>query len=121
MSRKVVILLTLFTLIIVSAGLAVVAFGDMPDVITIDKAQAKKAPVVFPHGTHAKDIECTVCHHTAKSKDDAGSCFECHGKDPNAPDPSSSSTKENPFHIRCRGCHQEQGKGPTKCSDCHKG
>jgi hypothetical protein len=120
MKKQAVIVLTLFALIIGTVALVGVVYADAPDVVTIDKAKAKKAPVVFPHGEHAKDIDCVTCHHTAKGKDDAGSCFECHGKDPNAPDPSVSSAKENPFHVLCRSCHKEQGKGPTKCHDCHK-
>ena len=100
MSRKSVIVLTLLALAVSSLAMIAVAQGAAPDIITIDKAQAKKAPVVFPHGEHAEDIECTVCHHSAKGKDDAKSCFECHGKDPNAPDPSAMSSKKNPFHIR---------------------
>ena len=120
MKRTTIIIFTILAMVVGSAALVAVAYGDMPDVITIDGAQAKKAPVIFPHGDHAEDIECTVCHHTAKGKDDAQSCFECHGKDPKANDPSVSSAKVNPFHIRCRGCHQEKGEGPTKCNDCHK-
>ena len=120
MKRKTVIILTLLAMAISMAAIAAVAQAGAPDVITIDKAQAKKAPVVFPHKAHSEANDCTVCHHTAKGKDDIQSCFECHGKDPNAPDPSVSSAKENPFHIMCRGCHKEQGKGPTKCGDCHK-
>jgi hypothetical protein len=120
MNRKAIILFALFAMVIGSVALVAVAHGDMPDVITINKAQAKKAPVVFPHKEHAEDIECTVCHHTATGKDDAKSCFECHGKDPKANDPSSASASVNPFHIRCKGCHKEKGEGPTKCGDCHK-
>jgi len=120
MKRKTVIILTLLAMAISLAAVVAVAHGDMPEVITIDKAQAKKAPVVFPHKTHADTNDCVVCHHTSKGKDDVTSCFECHGKDPNANDPSVSSAKENPFHIRCKGCHKEQAKGPTKCGECHK-
>ena len=108
-----------FITIAVTATLAV-SHGKMPDVITIDGAQAKKAPVVFLHEKHSHDIKCVICHHTALKEEEAKSCFECHGKDPNAPDPSLSSQKENPFHIQCKGCHKEKGKGPTKCSECHK-
>jgi cytochrome c553 len=120
MKRKTVIILTLLAIVIGSVAMVAVANGDTPEVITIDGAQAKKAPVVFPHKAHAEVNDCVVCHHTAKGQDDVQSCFECHGKDPNAPDPSVSSAKENPFHILCRGCHKEQAKGPTKCGDCHK-
>ena len=121
MKRKTVIILTFLAIVLGSVAMVTVAHGDMPaDVITIDKAQAKKAPVVFPHKAHSEANDCVVCHHTATGKDDAKSCFECHGKDPNAPDPSAMSAKENPFHIRCKGCHKEQAKGPTKCGECHK-
>jgi hypothetical protein len=120
MKRKTVIILTLLAIVAFSVSLVAIAHGDMPGVVTIDKAQAKKAPVTFQHDDHAKRSDCTVCHHTATGKDDAQSCFECHGKDPNAPDPSVSSSKDNPFHVRCKGCHKEVAKGPTKCGECHK-
>lgn len=95
------------------------AHGDMSDVITINKAQAKKPPVVFAHEKHADDIDCVTCHHTVTKDKKAQSCFECHGKNPEIPKPSSANQKDNPFHIRCKGCHKEQGKGPTKCVECH--
>ncbi len=120
MKRKTVIILTLLAIALGSMGLVAIAHGDAPDVITIDKAQAKKPPVVFPHKVHSEANDCVVCHHTTTGKDDVQSCFECHGKDPNAPDPSVSSAKENPFHIRCKGCHKEVAMGPTKCGECHK-
>ena len=120
MNRRSIIIFTLFATIICGAISAGVVFGDAPAEVTIDGAMNKKPPVVFPHETHAKDIDCSVCHHTAKGQDDIKSCFECHGKDPKANDPAVSSPKVNPFHIVCRGCHKEQAKGPTKCGDCHK-
>ena len=80
MKRKTVIILTLLAMAISMAAIAAVAQAGAPDVITIDKAQAKKAPVVFPHKAHSEANDCTVCHHTAKGKDDIQSCFECHGK-----------------------------------------
>ncbi len=120
MKRKTIIILTLLAMAISLASLVAVAQGGAPDVITIDKAQAKKPPVVFPHKTHSEANDCTVCHHTATEKEDPQSCFDCHGKDPAAPDPSSMSSKKNPFHVLCKTCHQEKAKGPTKCAECHK-
>ena len=120
MKRKTVIIFTVLAMVLVSAAFIVSAHGDAPTEVTIDGAMNKKPPVVFPHEAHAKDNDCTVCHHTAKGKDAIQSCFECHGKDPKANDPTVSSAKVNPFHIKCRGCHKEQAKGPTKCGDCHK-
>jgi cytochrome c553 len=121
MKRKTVIILTLLAMAISFVALVAVAHSGAPDVITIDKAQAKKPPVVFSHKVHSEANDCTVCHHTATSSDNVKSCFECHGKDPKANDPSVSSAKDNPFHIRCKGCHKEQAKGPTKCKECHTG
>ena len=120
MKRKTVIIFTVLAMILVSAAFVVSAHGDAPAEVTIDGAMKKKPPVVFPHEAHARDIDCSVCHHTSKGKDDITSCFECHGKDPKTNDPTVSSPKVNPFHIVCRGCHKEQAKGPTKCGDCHK-
>jgi hypothetical protein len=120
MTRKIIACsLAIIFITAITSALAI-AHGNMPDVITIDKAQAKKPPVVFPHEKHSEDIACVKCHHTITKKEEADSCFECHGKDPDIPNPSVASAKENPFHILCKGCHKEQAKGPTKCAECHK-
>jgi hypothetical protein len=89
-------------------------------VITIDESKNKKAPVAFPHGEHAEDIVCVTCHHTSEGEKVEEKCFDCHGQDPDAPDPSVSSLKDNPFHSLCRGCHKDKGVGPTSCNDCHR-
>jgi hypothetical protein len=121
MKRQSIIVLTLFAIVIGSAALGWAMHLTMDEVFVIDKAQSKKAPVTFNHRTHGDNFDCSVCHHNVeKGSMDGSSCFECHGKDPDAPDPSVSSAKENPFHVLCKGCHKEQGKGPTKCGDCHK-
>ena len=114
MSRKTVIVLTLFAMAFSMAVMVALAHAGGPDVITIDKAQAKKPPVVFPHKEHQEEgIDCVKCHHTAKGPEDAKSCFECHGKDANAP------TVKDAFHGSCIACHKEMAKGPTKCKECH--
>jgi len=120
MNRKFVILLAALFLATTLGTMLTVAHASGPEVIVIDKVQAKKSAVTFPHKQHQETLECTVCHHSAKAPAEAKSCFECHGKDPNAPDPTVSKQKENPFHIKCAGCHKEQAKGPTKCKECHK-
>jgi hypothetical protein len=119
MKRTVIVALFL-TLLMGMATAMVFAHGDMPDVIVIDKAQAKKAPVTLPHEQHGEAFGCQACHHIETADAEPESCFNCHGKDPDIPDPSVSSAKENPFHITCRGCHKEKGEGPTKCGECHK-
>jgi len=121
MNRRTIIILTLFAFLIGSVAMVWAMHLTLPEVFTIDKAQSKKPPVSFNHREHGDSFDCNVCHHNVeKGAMDGNSCFECHGKDPKAPDPSVSSAKENPFHIRCRGCHKEKGEGPTKCNDCHK-
>jgi hypothetical protein len=123
MNRKIVIVLALMAFVVGMIGVLAVAHGATPDVVVINKAQAKKPPVTFPHAKHVKEegIKCQVCHHTTEGDATPESCFNCHGKDPKIPDPASASSKNNPFHIRCKGCHQERGEGPTKCTQCHKG
>ena len=117
MSRKLaVIMIALAVTIAFAASMAIA--GDPPAQITIDKAMAKKPGVTFDHAKHAGTIDCMKCHHSAASKEEIKSCFECHGKDPAASDPTSGK-KDNPFHASCKACHKEQAKGPTKCKECH--
>lgn len=120
MDRRIAVVLVLIGLFVGMSAVLAAAHEDMPEVIVIDKAQNKKAPVTFPHEEHAEKFGCQACHHIETADVEPESCFNCHGKDPDIPDPSVSGSKENPFHILCRGCHQEKGEGPTKCGECHK-
>jgi cytochrome c553 len=63
---------------------------------------AKNGDVIFPHAKH-KEIkkDCTPCHESG-----AGGKIAGLGKDW--------------AHKTCKGCHEQMGKGPTKCADCHK-
>jgi len=119
MSRTITVVL--LALMVAFAFVATTAIaGDPPADVTIDQVANKKPGVTFSHSTHAESIDCLKCHHKAASKDAVEKgCFECHGKDAAATDPTSSK-KDNPFHALCKECHKEQGKGPTKCADCHK-
>lgn len=114
----------LISLVLAIGFLVAVAIGtagaEMDETITINKAQSKKAPVLFPHEEHKEKFDCQVCHHNATGDKKPESCFNCHGKNPDIPDPSAMSTKQNPFHITCIGCHKEKSQGPTKCAECHK-
>jgi hypothetical protein len=63
---------------------------------------ASMGKVTFDHKKHQETLkDCTKCH--AKP---AGGKIEGFGKDL--------------AHKTCKGCHQEMGKGPTGCKDCHK-
>ena len=62
--------------------------------------EASKGNVTFPHGMHAEDFECSICH-----GDGTPAAFDL--------------TKEV-AHKVCKGCHKDGGAGPTGCSGCHK-
>lgn len=112
MRRKLaVILIAIAVAMAFTASVAVA--GEPPGKITIDKGAKLKSGVAMDHGAHAASIDCMKCHHAAKSKEEIKSCFECHGKDPNAP------SVKNAFHKSCTACHRELAKGPTKCKECH--
>lgn len=70
---------------------------------TVVVLPAKNGNVTFPHKKHAnmKKMLCTTCHET-----DKGGKIAALGKDW--------------AHKTCKGCHTDKGKGPTKCTECHK-
>lgn len=117
MTRKLAVI-TLAVAIAMAFAVSMAVAGDPPAQMTIDKVANKKSGVAFDHAKHAGSIDCFKCHHTAKNKDEIKSCFECHGKDPAASDPTSTKS-DNPFHASCKECHKAEGKGPTKCAECH--
>jgi len=125
MNRKLAVTLIALVVAVAFAGTMTFALaGTPPDTIVIDKAKNKKPGVKFPHKEHGETIDCLKCHHTAKVKEEAESCFNCHGKNPDIPDPGQMSAKKNPFHILCKTCHSDMKKagketGPTKCKECH--
>lgn len=86
-----------FALTLFCAGFATAA----DDAVVVLKA--KNGDVSFPHKKHKdmKDLKCTTCHET----DNGGKIADL-GKDW--------------AHKTCKGCHEERGKGPVKCNECHK-
>jgi cytochrome c553 len=65
---------------------------------------AKPGNVTFDHSKHAA-VKCTVCH-----KDEKGGAIEGFNK----------TVNKDKAHAACQECHKKEGKGPTKCADCHK-
>jgi hypothetical protein len=99
---------------------------QLPESVTLDKAQAKQPPVVFPHKIHAEKYACDSCHHTQKGltaqAEKVESCASCHldPEKPETPSMRQMSLTKNPFHTGCIDCHKKEAKGPTKCAECHK-
>ncbi len=80
---------------------------------------------VFNHEAHNEAAgidDCGVCHHVYEDgvlvKDETSEdseCSECHGD----PGDSRNLGLVVKFHERCKGCHEQEGKGPVTCSQCH--
>jgi uncharacterized paraquat-inducible protein A len=112
--KKFATLLAVVMVAVFSAGVIVAA--DAPEKITIKEVQKTKPPVVFAHKAHADKIgKCATCHH----KDEAGKEQKCSGCHKAKMEKEKESFKEV-MHTSCKGCHQKEKKGPTKCDDCHK-
>ncbi len=98
------------------------------DMTVVDNAafgNPQRTPSVFVHDEHNETAgidECNVCHHVYEDgqlvEDESSedqSCSECH--DLKGSDDQPSLIKA--FHTNCKGCHQEQEKGPILCGECH--
>jgi hypothetical protein len=83
--------------------------------------------VKYDHPEHVKraggEAKCTTCHHKAPKDMPIVKCQDCHKTPPVAP---MKTKTQLAFHDGmakkglCIDCHTTQGKGPTKCSQCHK-
>jgi len=74
--------------------------------------------VLFDHKAHFTDYgaDCTDCHHDISDDSEKPTpCSKCH-----LPQGSEEAPKRAvAFHKQCIGCHEDQGAGPTECSECH--
>lgn len=99
--------------------------------------------VLFDHNMHTDasgyGISCMDCHHHPEDDEAAlracgdchsptddttltsQTCLECH--DEGEVDGSDATKRANAFHIQCRNCHDDFGKGPSSkndaCKQCH--
>lgn len=111
----------------VFAVLLVLLAAAPPETATLGECGEKQAAVTFPHQAHIDHgTPCVTCHHTdegltAESEGDVQKCTACHlnPTDEATPSCGEMSLKKNPYHAACMGCHKEEGKGPTKCTECH--
>ena len=107
-------------LVVVLAG--VFAFGTAfavapPEKIVIKEIAKEKGAVNFNHKAHGEKVKvCKDCHHKNEAgKEEKCSTAKCHG----AVAEAKKLTLKEAFHTQCKGCHQKQKKGPTKCVECH--
>jgi hypothetical protein len=86
----------------------------------------QRPPAVFVHDEHnmkAKIYDCSICHHVyqdGKKVPNAMSigqgCSDCHKVNGDGDNPIELM---DAYHQQCIECHQEQGKGPLTCGECH--
>jgi hypothetical protein len=98
---------------------------DMQAVSSEAFIKAQRPEAVFPHDAHnekARIENCNQCHHVyedGKLVEDESSedrrCSDCHGLEDAGRQPGLMKA----FHLNCKGCHQEQKKGPVICGECH--
>ena len=77
----------------------------------------------FSHELHAdtEGIDCLECHHVYENGqnvwDDSQEtdCTTCHG----LREAGKVVSAMKAFHTNCKGCHDEKGKGPVTCGECH--
>lgn len=75
---------------------AVVKETAAPDEIVIEASYGK---VTLPHSMHAESYECSICHGDAA--------------------PAAFVLGKETAHKVCKGCHKDEGAGPTGCKGCH--
>ncbi|MEJ2199795.1 MAG: cytochrome c3 family protein [Desulfuromonadaceae bacterium] len=56
--------------------------------------------VILSHEKHAEAFACALCHGQGE--------------------PGPLVLGKTKAHVLCKGCHMEQGAGPTKCNTCHE-
>jgi hypothetical protein len=98
---------------------------DMKVVSSDAFTRSQRPAAVFPHDAHnekASIENCNQCHHVyeeGKLVEDESSedrrCSDCHGLEDAGRQPGLMKA----FHLNCKGCHQEQKKGPVMCGECH--
>ena len=79
------------------APLATAKKATVPQEIVLE---ASKGNITFPHGMHSENFKCSICHGEGT--------------------PAAFDLTKEVAHKVCKGCHKDEGSGPTSCSGCHK-
>jgi len=119
-------LMALFFLI--GIALVITAGWAQEDMMFVDNSvfeNPQRPPSVFNHDEHneiAGIDDCAECHHVYENgerlEDESSEdqrCSECHSLEGGDGQPSLIKA----FHGSCKGCHQEEKKGPRLCGECH--
>ena len=118
-----------FTLyLLFGAMMTVPVAWTQEDMTVVDNSvfeNPQRTPSVFVHDEHneiAGIDDCTVCHHVYEDgelvEDESSedqSCSDCHSLEGGDGQPSLMKA----YHLNCKGCHQDEGKGPILCGECH--
>lgn len=96
----------LVLMLMVIAFVATAAMAAMPGEVKYD---TKMGTVTFDHAAHKDRADsCKDCHHNGMK-----ACLTCHDGD-------KAPAAKKAYHQTCKGCHEESGQGPVKCTGCHK-
>ena len=126
--RKNRLMAGIVVIVVFIAAFTVISGFSQENIIAVQDGgfrQVMRPTVRFLHDEHneAAGIEdCSGCHHsydaTGKKLEDESSegttCSECHLKDADDPVPLVMA-----YHGQCKGCHDDQKKGPVMCGECH--
>ena len=109
-------------------AMAVTAGWAQEDMEFVDNSvfdNPQRTPSVFHHDEHNETAgidDCAECHHVYEDgerlEDESSedqSCSDCHSLEGGDGQPSLIKA----FHDKCKGCHQEEKKGPRLCGECH--
>ncbi len=95
--------------------------------LAVEAFKAGERPAaIFDHDVHNEKAgldDCAVCHHGATDdgkRDPGGSsegvpCADCHKVKAD----KGRTDLMTAYHTQCKGCHEEKGKGPLACGECH--
>ncbi len=113
---------------LIAITLAISTTWAQEDMTVVDNSvfdTPQRTPSVFAHDEHNETAgidDCAACHHVYEDgelvEDESSedqSCSDCHGLEGDGRQPSLIKA----FHANCKGCHQEQTKGPILCGECH--
>ncbi len=121
--------IVIIVILMIAGGATIAQVEKTEDIKAVEdsvfRGNTRRPRVSFQHDAHneAAAFEYNACHHVY---DEAGrllegetsedkECSECHAKK----DDSQHLDLVAAYHNLCKGCHEEEKKGPVMCSECH--